>query len=105
MKKTQQKNPFVNQVLDAEERALEESFERGEFEEVTGAEFEKTKKMFEEASEMYRLLHLSKPITIRVNQLDLIKVKASAKRKQIPYQTLLGSLIHEYAEGNRDLSL
>jgi hypothetical protein len=40
----------------------------------------------------------TKPVTLRINQLDLIKIKAKARRKHIPHQTLLRSLLHEFAE-------
>lgn len=61
--------------------------------------------MLQEAASRHLELNTSKPITIRVNQLDLIKIKAKAKRKQIPYQTLLGSLIHDFAEGAKELNI
>lgn len=95
MKRKQYQDPFINQILDEEEKALEEAFERGEFEELDN--LDETKKMLQEAASRYLELNKSKPITIRINQLDLIKIKAKAKRKNIPYQTLLGSLIHEFA--------
>src|SRR5438128_2355283 len=96
-------DPFTNLVLDKEEKLIEEAFEKGEFEESPN--FEEIKKMLEEAASNYLELHKSKPITIRINQLDLIKIKAKAKRKQIPYQTLLGALLHEFAEEEKKLSL
>jgi predicted DNA binding CopG/RHH family protein len=103
MKKQLKNDPFVNLVLDEEEKALEAAFEKGAYQE--SPTIEDTKKMLAEAATRYLELNVSKPITIRVNQLDLIKVKAKAKLKQIPYQTLLGSLIHLYAEGEKDFSL
>jgi predicted DNA binding CopG/RHH family protein len=103
MRKQKNNNPFENLILDEEEKALEEALERGEFEEM--GNLEETKKMLKEAVEQYRQLHTSKPVTIRINQLDLIKIKAKAKRQQIPYQTLLGALLHKFAEGERELSL
>lgn len=96
-------NPFVNLHLDEEEKLLESALEKYKFEE--DANFEKTKAMLQEAASRHLELYTSKPITIRINQLDLIKIKAKAKRKQIPYQTVLGALIHDFAEGERDLSL
>ena len=45
------------------------------------------------------------PFTIRIKQLDLIKVKAKAREKQLPYQTLLGALIHDYAVGGRTIAI
>lgn len=94
-------DPFASLILDEEERKLEEALENGEFEEDT--DFENTKKMLKEAVIQYRQLHNSKPVTLRINQLDLIKIKAKAKRKQIPYQTLLGALLHDFAQGEREL--
>ncbi len=103
MKKINPNDLFTNIYLDAEEKSLETAFENDEFEE--DSDFLNTKTMLEEAAKNYLELNTAKPITIRVNQFDLIKVKARAKRKQIPYQTLLGSLIHQYAEGKQDVSL
>ncbi|SRR5258708_4381428 len=103
MKKRNNNDPFANLVLDEEEKLLEQSLERGELEE--NLNFENTKKMLQEAASRYLELHNSKPVTLRINQLDLIRIKAKAKRKQIPYQTLLGALLHDFAEGERELSL
>ncbi len=102
MKNRKQIDPFTNLILDKEERLIEEALERGEYEDASN--FEDTKAMFEEAATRYSELSTSKPITIRINQLDLIKVKAKAKRGNIPYQTLLGSLIHQYAQEEQQLS-
>jgi predicted DNA binding CopG/RHH family protein len=103
MKKNNNNDPFANLVLDEEEKLLEESLEKGEFEENT--HFESTNDMLQEAASRYLELHNSKPVTLRINQLDLIKIKAKAKRKQIPYQTLLGALLHDFAEGERELNI
>lgn len=96
-------NPFVNLILDKEEKLLEQSLEKGDFEE--SPQLENTKKMLREAASLNLALSSSKPITIRINQLDLIKIKAKAKRQQIPYQTLLGALLHEFAEGKKKLNI
>lgn len=98
-----QNNPFTDLILDEEEKQLEESLEKNDFQKDLN--FKDTKTMLEEAAKKHIELNTSKPITIRINQLDLIKVKARAKKKQIPYQTLLGSLIHQYVEENNDLNL
>lgn len=103
MKKINSTNPFANLVLDEEEKLIEQALKRGEFE--SDPHFETTKKMLQEAASRHLELHNSKPITIRIKQLDLIKIKAKAKRKQIPYQTLLGALLHDFAEGKRELVL
>ena len=103
MKHTKQKDLFENLILTEEEQLLEQSLKEEEF--IDDSNFEDTKAMLKEAAAKFLELNTSKPITIRVNQLDLIRVKAKAKLRQIPYQTLLGSLIHHYAEGKKDLSL
>ena len=96
-------DPFSSLILDEEEQLLEAAFEKGEFEE--SPDFTGTKKMLEEAAGRYRQLHTSKPITLRINQLDLIKIKAKAKRNDIPYQTLLGVVLHDFAEGQKVLKI
>lgn len=103
MKKRNNNDPFASLVLDEEEKNLEESFQKGNFQE--NPNFEDTKRMLQEAASRYLELHNSKPITLRINQLDLIKIKAKAKRGNIPYQTLLGILLHDFAEGERELTI
>lgn len=103
MTKQKVNNPFANLILDDEEKSIEAALEKGEF--THAPNFKETKTMLEEAATRYLELNTAKPITIRVNQFDLIKVKARAKREQIPYQTLLGSLIHQYAEGKHNITL
>jgi predicted DNA binding CopG/RHH family protein len=96
-------DPFSNLVLDEGEQLLETAFEKGDFEEAS--DIEDTKKMLIEAAERYRQLNTSKPITLRINQLDLIKIKAKAKRNNIPYQTLLGAVVHDFAEDRKELKI
>ena len=96
-------DPFSDLVLDEEERLLEAAFAKGEFEEAS--DFEDIKKMLKEAAERHRQLNTSKPITLRINQLDLIKIKAKAKRNNIPYQTLLGAVVHDFAEDRKELKI
>lgn len=96
-------DPFSNLILDEEEKSLEVAFEKGEFEEAP--DLEATKKMLKEAAERHRQLNTSKPVTLRINQLDLIKIKAKAKRNNIPYQTLLGAVVHEFAENRKELRI
>jgi predicted DNA binding CopG/RHH family protein len=96
-------DPFSDLVLNDEERLLEAALEKGDFEEASN--FKGTKKMLEEAADRHRQLHTSKPITLRINQLDLIKIKAKAKRNNIPYQTLLGAVVHDFAESKKELKI
>ena len=38
-------------------------------------------------------------INIRISESDLLKIKAKAARKGLPYQTMITSLIHQYSTG------
>lgn len=95
--------PFENVILDDEEQAIEESIERGEYRDVSDPE--NSRKLIEEAASKYSQLNTTKPITLRVKQTDLIKIKAKAKRSNIPYQTLLSALLHDFAEGEKELTI
>lgn len=96
-------DPFSDLVLDEEEQLLETALENGNLKE--SSDFEATKRMLKEAAERYSQLNTSKPITLRINQLDLIKIKAKAKRNNIPYQTLLGAVVHDFAEDRKELKI
>ena len=98
-------DPFENLVLDDYEKELEASIARGEWVSVSPEEFKETKKLLVEAARNTLKLRKSKRVTIRLNQGDLIKVKARAKQANISYQTLLGALIRDYVEGNYSLKL
>ena len=41
----------------------------------------------------------NKNINIRISENDLESIKLQAAREGLPYQTLIGSLIHKYATG------
>jgi len=41
----------------------------------------------------------NKNINIRITENDLVSIKMIAAREGLPYQTLIGSLIHKYASG------
>lgn len=96
-------NPFSNLVLDEEEKLLELALENGDYEEAP--DIEDSKAMLAEAAKRYQELNTSKSVTLRINQLDLIKIKAKAKRNNIPYQTLLGALVHEFAEDRKKITI
>lgn len=96
-------DPFTNLLLDEEEQQIETALDQDEY--SVSYDLKATKKMLEEAAARYRILRTSKPVTLRINQLDLIKIKAKAKHSNIPYQTLLGAVVHDFAKGNRDLKI
>ncbi|OGG53389.1 hypothetical protein A3H16_01495 [Candidatus Kaiserbacteria bacterium RIFCSPLOWO2_12_FULL_53_8] len=44
-------------------------------------------------------LERTKLVSIRVREYDLARLRARSEREGLPYQTLINSLIHKYAEG------
>ena len=95
------KDPFDGLILDEEEQAIEDALERDEY--VSDPNFEESKRIIEEAAKRHVELNKTKPITLRVKQTDLLKIKAKAERNGIPYQTLLSALLHDFAEGKKKL--
>ena len=43
-------------------------------------------------------LDKTKNINIRISERDLLKVKALALKKGLPYQTLISSIVHQHSE-------
>ena len=84
-----------------EEKELLEAYEKGELEPVENQE-EMRKKLREAAK---ATIGKTKHISIRVSEKDLRKIKARAVESGIPYQTLIGSLLHQYADGKITLRM
>ncbi len=84
-----------NTVLDAEEKDLLGSYERGEWRPVKHPKAE-TKKLREYAK---NTLQKDRRINIRMSSKDLNQVQVIAAQEGIPYQTLISSIIHKYVSG------
>ena len=81
--------------LDREEQELLESFERDDWKPVANREAE---------SDRYRqyaraTFKKDKRVNIRMSARDLDAIKKRALEEGIPYQTLMGSVLHKYADG------
>jgi predicted DNA binding CopG/RHH family protein len=81
--------------LDAEERDILESVERGEWRSVRGVKQE-VRRLQAAARET---LVKDRRINIRMSSKDLTQVQALAAREGLPYQTLISSIIHKYISG------
>ncbi|MFN0190800.1 MAG: BrnA antitoxin family protein [Aestuariivirga sp.] len=80
--------------LDDEERKLEDALERGEYEEVMSRE--------EAQADWNAVLANSRrkvPITVRLSDEVIDKLKVKAIQEGMPYQTLLSSVLHKYVTG------
>ncbi|OGW19649.1 MAG: antitoxin, partial [Nitrospirae bacterium GWC2_46_6] len=82
-------------VLDAEEKDILESYERGEWRPVKNPKHE-IRRLREYAR---NTLQKDKRINIRMSSKDLDQVQVIAAQEGIPYQTLISSVIHKYVSG------
>jgi predicted DNA binding CopG/RHH family protein len=89
--------------LDPEEKELLRSVEAGEWESVPNAKQE-MKKMREAAINTMKL-RKSANLNIRLRPDTLAGLKAKAKKADMPYQTLVGILLHQFATGRITLTL
>jgi predicted DNA binding CopG/RHH family protein len=81
--------------LDKEEKSILDSFERGEWHSVKNLNNEIEK------HRQYARATLTKDtrINIRISSKDLEEIQAIATEDGIPYQTLIGSILHRYVNG------
>lgn len=82
--------------LDAEEKEILESIERGEWKRVKN--FKEESAFAKAASENF--LKKDERITLRISSGDLDRLKQKAAYKGLPYQTFIASVLHEYAAGH-----
>jgi len=81
--------------LDSEEKALADSYDRGEWRPVKNTARER-RKLHDAAR---HTLRKDARINIRLSSKDLGDIQTIALREGIPYQTLLSSVIHKFASG------
>ena len=82
-------------ILDAEEKDILESYERGEWRTVKNQKQEIIK-LREYAK---NTLQKDNRINIRMSSKDLDQIQVIAAQEGIPYQTLISSIIHKYVSG------
>ncbi len=82
--------------LDAEEKKLAASYERGEWKSVKNLKNEV--KNVRKIAENY--ISKNARINIRISASDLEQIKRIAAYEGLPYQTLIASILHKYAAGH-----
>lgn len=75
--------------LDADEQDILDRFDKDEF-----VPSDTRKDIFVEAAR--ETLNRNRQINIRISERDLLKLKARAAEKGLPYQTLISSVLHQY---------
>lgn len=81
--------------LDADERELLESVERGEWRSTRGFAGQQT----EYARRAAATFRKDRRINIRISSKDLEAIQKRALEEGLPYQTLIASVLHKYASG------
>ena len=78
-------------ILDDYENEILEAYEDGSLKPA------KTQTDYQKIA--YHTLKKNKKINIRISENDLSAIQRRAAREGIPYQTLIGSILHKYASG------
>ncbi len=81
--------------LDNDEKKIVDAFDSGEFEK-NGRLDERNKFWKKAVKETTK----KKPVNLRLQERDIQKVKALAFEQGIPYQTLIGAIIHQYVKSS-----
>lgn len=81
--------------LSAEEKAIVEYVEGNEAKSIDDVENEKNRYKQIAITQMSK----KKAISIRLLESDIERIKAKSLSQGLPYQTLISSLIHQYANG------
>ena len=81
--------------LNEEEKAILDSFEKGEWQPIKDRE----KEIDRYSSYAKETLKKDKRINIRISDKDLESIQNIAIEEGIPYQTLISSLIHKFVTG------
>jgi len=93
MIKSRSKDFFEPQ--DEQERAIRDAIEEGTLSPVPDEEELKEKLIRAARATITKNRHIS----IRLSEQDLMRLRARAFELGMPYQTLIGSILHQYAEG------
>ena len=89
-----------NSIETPEEMAIIEALENGELDLLEGEELERVKNSLQKAAKnTIERMTRRKAISIRLIEDDIERIKAIALQEGIPYQTLIGQIIHQYARG------
>jgi len=95
---TKKKSPFKGLKLDAYEKELLRSYERGEWKPVENMRAE-MKRYAGYAHSTLEKIRKDRRVNIRLTQMDIERMQRRALEEGIPYQTLMASVLHKYVTG------
>lgn len=93
MKANSRRKDFF-EPLDEQERDIQAAIEKNELVPVPNEE--ESKEMLVRAARA--TIAKNRHISIRLSEKDLMRLRAKALELGLPYQTLIGSILHQYAE-------
>jgi len=79
-----------------EEEKILKAYERGTFKSIPNVKKEIAR--YREYAKS--TLHKNKRINIRISETDIMHIQRKAVENGLPYQTLISSVLHKYANGN-----
>ena len=83
------------EFLDDEERELYEAFENGKVK--ISPISAKRKKFWQQVAANSIAERKKKALSLRLGERDIDRIKEKAAKKGLPYQTLIASIVHQYA--------
>ncbi len=95
------KTKTKTQDLNKEEQKLLAAFKKGKLTKAKDQRKHVERARIAAVATMMKTKHIS----IRLSEKDLIKIKQKALSSGIPYQTLIGSLIHQYADDKIQIAI
>ncbi|MDP4011450.1 MAG: hypothetical protein Q8P72_04455 [Candidatus Roizmanbacteria bacterium] len=94
---------FNETPLDDEEKELAQEIESDMYKTVSREEFKKEMIFAKEAATNY--LEKNKNINLRLSNGDIQKIKVKAAEAGLPYQTLVASILHQYANEKLEIRI
>lgn len=79
-----------------EDKGILEAYERGTFKSIPNVKKEIAR--YREYAKS--TLRKNKRINIRLSEIDIVHIQRKAVENGLPYQTLISSVLHKYADGN-----
>ena len=87
---------MINMKIKEEDKKILEAYERGTFKSIPNVKKEIAR--YREYAKS--TLHKNKRINIRISETDIVHIQRKAVENGLPYQTLISSVLHKYANGN-----
>ena len=82
--------------IKGEDKEILEAYERGTFKSIPNIKKEIAR--YREYAKS--ALRKNKRINIRLSEIDIVHIQRKAVENGLPYQTLISSVLHKYADGN-----